>query len=103
VAQQVGQISPSTPGQCRRARFFSQILQGVFTGRQKAAKKLDCSFAAAPLSYHRYMTRTDLYLKVELDHDDKERPERIAQEICRMIRRIYGVRQVEVQNLLEKE
>jgi len=49
------------------------------------------------------MTRTDVFLKVELDHDDRERPERLAQEICRMIRRVYGVRNVEVQNILEKE
>jgi hypothetical protein len=49
------------------------------------------------------MTRTDLYLKVELDHDDRERPDRIAQEICRMIRKVYGVRHVEVSNMLEKE
>ncbi len=49
------------------------------------------------------MTRTDLYLKVELDYDDRERPERLAQEICRMIRRVYGVRHVEVSNMVEKE
>jgi hypothetical protein len=28
--QQAGQMSPPTPGQYRRARFFSQILQGTF-------------------------------------------------------------------------
>jgi len=35
---------------------------------------------------------TDVYLKVELDLDSKEKPERVAAEICRTIRRIYGVR-----------
>jgi hypothetical protein len=28
--QQAGQISPPTPGQNRRARFFSQIWQEIF-------------------------------------------------------------------------
>ena len=31
VPQQTAQISPSTPGQCRLARRFSQSLQGLFT------------------------------------------------------------------------
>ncbi len=48
-----------------------------------------------------------MYLKVELDlpdtEKDKERPERIASEICRMIRRIYGVRGAEVSSIMEKE
>ena len=49
------------------------------------------------------MSRTDVYLKVELDLEDKEKPERIAAEICRMIRRVYGVRQAEVTNMVERE
>ena len=94
VPQQTGQISPPTPGQCRRARFLSQSLQGMdiaqYTGR-------------IPLSYHREMSRTDLYLKVELDLDEKERPERVAAEICRLIRKVYGVRSAEVSNMVEKD
>jgi len=46
-------------------------------------------------SYHRNVPRTDVYLKVELDLDPKEKPERVAAEICRTIRRIYGVRKAE--------
>ena len=49
------------------------------------------------------MPRTDLYLKVELDLDEKEKPERVAAEICRMIARVYGVRKAEVSSLIEKE
>jgi hypothetical protein len=49
------------------------------------------------------MPRTDVYLKVELDLDEKEAPDRVAAEICRMIRRIYGVRQAEVTNMVERE
>ena len=50
-----------------------------------------------------YMARMDLYLKVELDVDDKERPERLANEICRAVRKIYGVRLAEVSSIVEKE
>lgn len=49
------------------------------------------------------MRRTDLYLKVELNLDDQESPERVAAEICRLIRKVYGVRQVEVSSMVERE
>lgn len=49
------------------------------------------------------MARTDVYLKVELDVDEKESPERLAAEICRVVRKIYGVRQAEVSSIVERE
>ena len=49
------------------------------------------------------MPRTDLYLKVELDVDERETPDRVAAENCRMIRKVYGVRQAEVQSIVERE
>jgi len=49
------------------------------------------------------MPRTDLYLKVEIDLDEREQPERLANEICRQIRRVYGVRSAEVSNIIERE
>jgi hypothetical protein len=53
------------------------------------------------------MARTHVYLKVELElpesQKDKERPERVAAEICRVIRRVYGVRNAEVSSIMEKE
>jgi hypothetical protein len=49
------------------------------------------------------MPRMDVYLKVELDLDEKEKPERVATEICRAIRRIYGVRHAEISSIVEKE
>ncbi|HLW75614.1 MAG TPA: hypothetical protein VKS01_01495 [Bryobacteraceae bacterium] len=48
------------------------------------------------------MPRTDLYLKVELEVDN-EQPERLANEILRAIRKIYGVRQAELSNMIERE
>lgn len=49
------------------------------------------------------MPRTDVYIKVELDVDEKEKPERVATEICRLIRKVYGVRSAEVSSMVEKE
>jgi len=56
-----------------------------------------------PASYHQNVPRTDVYLKVELDLDPKESPERVAAEVCRMIRRIYGVRKAEVSSIVERD
>jgi hypothetical protein len=46
------------------------------------------------------MARTDLFLKVVIDHDDREKPEKLAEELCRRLRKIYGVRSAELSNLL---
>jgi hypothetical protein len=49
------------------------------------------------------MPRSDLYIKIELDIDEKEKPERVAAEICRLIRKVYGVRQAEVSSIVERD
>lgn len=49
------------------------------------------------------MSRIDLYLKIELDLPEAERPEKLAAEICRQVKKIYGVRSAEVQNMLRAE
>jgi hypothetical protein len=49
------------------------------------------------------MARLQVYLKVELDLDEKEKPDRLASEICRQIRKVYGVRSAEVSSIVEKE
>ncbi len=46
------------------------------------------------------MPRSDLFLKVEIDHDERERPERLGEEICRTIRKIYGVRSAELSSYI---
>jgi hypothetical protein len=92
VPQHCGQTSASTPGQCLRARRFSQSLQRILN-----------FYRITRISYDRKMPRTDLYLKVEIDLDEKEQPERLASEICRQIRKVYGVRSAEISNIIEKE
>lgn len=46
------------------------------------------------------MPRTDVYLKVVVDHGEDERVERLAAELCRQLLKLYGVRSAEVQNLV---
>ena len=45
------------------------------------------------------MSRTNLFFKVEIDHDAEEMPERIAEEIRQRLMRFYGVRDVELSSL----
>jgi len=47
--------------------------------------------------------RTNLFFKVELDHDREEAPERIAEEIRRHLLRLYGVREAELTNVTSAE
>ncbi|HZU27139.1 MAG TPA: hypothetical protein VFA04_16550 [Bryobacteraceae bacterium] len=49
------------------------------------------------------MARTDLYLKLELDHEPDEKPERLASEICRQLLKMYGVRTAEVSNMITRQ
>ncbi len=49
------------------------------------------------------MSRTNLFFKVELEHDPEERPERIAEEIRRQLIKIYGVREAELSNFTTLE
>jgi hypothetical protein len=44
------------------------------------------------------MPRTDLYLKVVIDHEPEDTPQRLASEVCRRIEEVYGVRTAELQN-----
>ena len=44
--------------------------------------------------------RTDIFLKIVLEHDKDERPEKLAEEICRRIEKLYGVRSTEVSSVV---
>jgi len=46
------------------------------------------------------MARSDVYLKIQLDHLDEEKPQRLAAEICRQVKKIYGVRSAEVSSIV---
>ena len=49
------------------------------------------------------MIRTQLYLKIEFDHEDAKEGQKIATEIARTVRRLYSVRNVEIQNQMSED
>ena len=42
------------------------------------------------------MSRTNLFFKVEIEHDPDDAPERIGEEIVRKLIKLYGVRDAEL-------
>jgi hypothetical protein len=42
------------------------------------------------------MARTDLFFKVEIEHDADEQPEKLAGEMCRQLMKFYGVLSAEL-------
>jgi len=44
------------------------------------------------------MSRTNLFFKVEVEHDAEDTPEKVAALIRRQLMRIYGVREAELSN-----
>ena len=49
------------------------------------------------------MIKTQLYLKVELEHDEAKDGQKLTLEISKAIKRVYGVRSVEVSNSMSEE
>jgi hypothetical protein len=49
------------------------------------------------------MARTNLFLKLEIEHDKDEAPERLADELCRKLVRLYGVRKAELSSYTTTE
>jgi hypothetical protein len=43
-----------------------------------------------------FMALTHLFLKVEIEHSEKDTPEKLAGEIRRQLLKLYGVRDVEL-------
>ena len=48
------------------------------------------------------MVRAHLFFKVEIEHDEKENPEKIGEEIARHLRKLYVVRAVELSSVVPK-
>ena len=49
------------------------------------------------------MKRTNLFFKVEIEHDAEERPDRLAEEIRQRLMKYYGVRVAEVSSITPVE
>ena len=49
------------------------------------------------------LSRSNLFVKVELEHQPSESPDKLGEEICRTIRQMYGVRNAEVSSTSRQE
>jgi hypothetical protein len=49
------------------------------------------------------MMRTDLFFKVEVEHEPEDKPERLAEEIRRQLLKLYGVRDAELSSFTTGE
>ena len=49
------------------------------------------------------MSRTNLFFKVEIEHDPGEKPEKLGEQICRQLMKFYGVREAELSNYAKVE
>ena len=49
------------------------------------------------------MALTALFLKIEIEHDREEPPERLAGELCRHVAKFYGVRNCELSSYAKLE
>ena len=49
------------------------------------------------------MSRTNLFFKVEVEHDSGERPERLGEEIRRHLLKLYGVVDAELSSFARAE
>lgn len=49
------------------------------------------------------MSKTNLFFKVELEHDNDDPPERIGEEIRRQLLKLYGVQSAELSNFTPAE
>lgn len=49
------------------------------------------------------MQRVDLYIKVEVELDEEEKPDRVAAEICRQIQKNYVVRRAELTSSIKHD
>jgi hypothetical protein len=49
------------------------------------------------------MKRVDLYIKVEVELDEDDTPEKVAREICRQVEKIYVVRKAELSSAVARD
>ena len=47
--------------------------------------------------------RTNLFIKVVVEHDEKEPPEKLGAELCRQLERNYIVRKAELSSFVAPE
>ncbi len=101
------QMSPETAGQARLGLRLPQILQRGGVAEIWASTSLiidrDGTNRADETIGREGMQRVDLFIKVEVELDEEEKPERVAGEICRQIEKIYVVRAAELSSIVSQD
>ena len=49
------------------------------------------------------MKRVDIYVKVEVEVDEQEEPDKVAREICRQVEKLYIVRSAEPSHIVTRD
>jgi hypothetical protein len=49
------------------------------------------------------MQRADLYLKLEIELNERDDARKLGEELCRQLMKSYGVRAAEISNIVEHE
>lgn len=49
------------------------------------------------------MQRIDVYIKVEVELEDDEKVERVTNEICRQVEKMYIVRKAELSSVITRD
>lgn len=57
----------------------------------------------APRAIITAVIRTKLYLRVDLEHEDSREGQKLSGEVARAVRKIYGVREVEITHTQSEE
>jgi hypothetical protein len=83
---------------------------GLKRGTGTARAALAASFAQnwfrhAITKYYQIkdMKRVDLYIKVEVELEEDDTPEKVAREICRQVEKIYVVRKAELSSAVARD
>lgn len=97
-------MSASTAGHARLARRFPQSLHIIYEYGCQAFNAVE-TMTSAPenRSKIRSVQRVDVFIKVEVELDEDEKPERVAKEICRQVEKIYVVRRVELSSMITRD
>ena len=51
----------------------------------------------------RTVKRIDVYIKVQVDLTETEHPKKFAEELCRILKKVYGVRKAEINNIQDTD
>ena len=84
-------------------RAHAEAITTRFAGLADGAGQVPSIETRRARDYIEKNMRTNLFLKVVVEHDEKESPERLGAELCRQLERNYIVREAELANYARVE